>query len=73
MLTGNITTKMEAKKIIKARAKRKLSESGCQVPVGPSSWQPAAEEAGHLPPHLMENHSSTPQRVTGLFKCTKTP
>lgn len=32
---GNITTKMEANKIIKARAKRRLSESGCHVPAGP--------------------------------------
>lgn len=71
MLTGNITTKMEANEVTKARAQRKLPESGCQAPAGPSPRQPAAAEAGHPPPHLTENHSSTPQRLFGLFQCTK--
>lgn len=36
MLKGNITTKRDANKIIKATTRRKISESECQVPPGPS-------------------------------------
>lgn len=36
MLTGSITTNIETSRTIKATARRKPSESGCQVPPGPS-------------------------------------
>ena len=77
MLNGHITTKRKADKIIKGTAGRQLiTESGCQVPPGPScpqvSHQPRRQDA-HPLVWACKTHSSTPLKVSELFKVNEGP